>query len=295
MILKKLSLAILTISFTFSYQSAFAHGDLQTKNVKDNIYVIQGKGGNIGLFIGKDGTFLIDDKFAPMSEAILAEIKEAGGEVPKYLLNTHFHADHSGGNENFGKKGSVIIAHDNVRKRLSEGSSIPAFNMDTPPANAPALPTITFSKDMHLHLNNDDVKAIHIENAHTDGDSIIVFKKANVIHTGDVFFNGFFPFIDANNGGNLQGMIKGADTILALANAETKIIPGHGPVGNIDDLKAYREMLSHAHKSLLTLKKQGLSAEQAIEKKPLASLDKQWGGGFLSTDKWIKIVYPAVD
>ena len=286
----------LAISLSFTASTSYSHSnEIKTIQVKDNIYMLQGKGGNIGLFIGEDGTFLIDDQFAPLSHSIIEAIEKAGGEVPKYLLNTHFHGDHTGGNLNFGKQGAVIISHDNVRKRLSEGYTIEAFNMKTPPAKAPALPSITFSKNMNLHLNGEDIKATYLKNGHTDGDSIIQFNKANVIHTGDIFFNGFFPFIDAQHGGNLKGMIAATDYVLGQANADTKIIPGHGPVGNIADLKAYRDMLATAHKALLALKQQGLTAEQAIDKKPLALLDEAWGKGFLATDKWIKIVYPAVD
>ena len=286
----------LALSLSIGASLSYAHSDkIKTIKVKDNIYMLQGKGGNVGLFIGNDGTFLIDDKFAPLSHTIIEAIQGAGGEVPKYLLNTHFHGDHTGGNLNFGKKGAVIISHDNVRKRLSEGYTIAAFKMKTAPAKAPALPSITFSNNMNLHLNGDDIKATHLKNAHTDGDSVILFSKANVIHTGDIFFNGFFPFIDAQHGGNMRGMIAATDHILGLVNKDTKIIPGHGPVGGIDDLKVYREMLVTAHKALLTLKQQGLTAEQAIEKKPLAALEEKWGKGFLSTDKWIKIVYPAID
>lgn len=296
MSMKHSPLAVLSLSLMFATGTVVAaETKITAEKVKDKIYMLHGGGGNVGLFIGADGTFLIDDKFAPMSDAIMTQIKKVGGDTPKYLLNTHFHGDHTGGNHHFGQQGALIISHDNVRKRLQQGSYIAAFDMKTPPAQTPALPVITFSQKMHLHLNGDDVSAIHIPSAHTDGDSIIHFKKANVIHTGDTFFNGFYPFIDAANGGTVKGMIAAADTILALTDGKTKIIPGHGPLANKADLQRFRDMLATAYKSLSTLKNQGLTADQAVQKKPLAALDAQWGNGFLGTDKWIKVVYPALD
>lgn len=259
-----------------------------------NIHMLTGKGGNIGVFSGDDGTFIVDDQFAPLSDKILKAIKSIGGDTPKFLLNTHFHGDHTGGNENFGKKGALIVSHDNVRKRLADGSFIEAFGMEAPPASNTALPVITFSDNMHFHINGDSVKAIHVANAHTDGDSFIHFKKSNVIHAGDVFFNGFYPFIDAAHGGSLRGVINAADAILSLSNASTKIIPGHGPLADKAQLQAYRDMLNTAYDRLLKLKNSGVSVDDAVAKAPLADLEAKWGGGIFTGDKWIKIIYPGV-
>lgn len=259
-----------------------------------NIHMLTGKGGNVGVFTGGDGTFIVDDQFAPLSEKILKAIQSIGGDTPKFLLNTHFHGDHTGGNENFGNKGTLIVSHENVRKRLVNGSFIEAFGMKSPPASKAALPALTFSDSMHFHINGDSVKAVHVANAHTDGDSFIHFKKANVIHAGDIFFNGFYPFIDVAHGGTLKGVIDAADAILSLSNANTKIIPGHGPLGNQAQLQAYRNMLSTVYDRLLKLKNSGASVDDAVVKAPLADLEAKWGGGIFTGDKWIKIIYSGV-
>ncbi len=256
--------------------------------------MLSGQGGNIGLFLGKDGTFVIDDQYAPLTDKILAAIKSVGGDTPRFLINTHFHGDHTGGNENLGNAGTLIVSHENVRKRLVNGSYIGAFSMKSPPANDVALPVLTFSQDMHFYINNESVNAVHVPSAHTDGDSIIHFKNANVVHAGDIFFNGFYPFIDAANGGSLKGTIDAVDSILAVADAKTRIIPGHGPLADKSQLQAYRDMLAIAYARLLKLKNEGVSVEDAVIHDPLADLESQWGGGIFNGEKWIGIIYPAV-
>jgi cyclase len=293
----KLFVTIAAFGFLAGTHSVYAQEtvNITTTSVADNIYMLNGKGGNIGLFIGDDGSFIIDDQFAPLTEKILEAIKSVGGDTPKYLFNTHFHGDHTGGNENLGNKGTLIVSHDNVRQRLADGSFIKAFGMKSAPANKVALPALTFSETMHFHINGDSVNAIHVPNAHTDGDSIIHFKEANVVHAGDVFFNGFYPFIDADHGGSLKGTIKAADAILAITDADSKIIPGHGPLADKAQLQAYRDMLQTAYTRLLKLRNQGLSVEDVIAKKPLTDLEEKWGNGIFTGDKWIGIVYPAVN
>lgn len=281
-----------TLLLSSSVSFAFDDVKITSKEVSKNLHMLVGKGGNVGVFVGKDGTFVIDDQFAPLSNKLMAEIKNVGGDAPKFLLNTHFHGDHSGGNENFGKKGAMIISHDNVRKRLQSGYEIKVFNNVTGPAPAEALPIMTFDSKMHFHINGEDVNAIHVPNAHTDGDSFIHFKKANVIHAGDLFFNGFYPFIDSTNGGSVKGMISAVQAILALCDDDTKIIPGHGPLANKEDLAAYKKMLEFAERSLGNLKSEGLTNAEVKAKKPLKSLDKEWSGGIFSSDKWIDVIYP---
>ena len=288
------NLTFLTLLFSFSSSHAMDEVKITAIPVANNIFMLSGKGGNIGLFTGKDGTFVIDDQFAPLTGKILAAIKSVGGDTPEFLINTHFHGDHTGGNENLGKKGTLIFSHHNVRERLASGSVIKAFGMKTPPAQKSALPVMTYSEDMRFHINGDTVSAMHVPNAHTDGDSFVYFKNANVIHAGDIFFNGFYPFIDPDHGGSLQGMIAAVDTILAMSNAKTKIIPGHGPLADKAQLQAYRDMLSSAYNTLLKLKKTGMSATEAAARMPLEKLDKEWADGMFTSERWINVIYPAV-
>ncbi|PLX80035.1 MAG: MBL fold metallo-hydrolase [Desulfuromonas sp.] len=293
------SLKLSTISFIALLTlagNAFAADEvtIATTEVADQIFMLTGQGGNIGLFTGPDGTFLIDDQYAPLTDKIVAAIKQAGGDWPKFLINTHYHGDHTGGNENLGGKGTLIFAHDNVREQLLSGSYLAAFDKSSPPAPQSALPVVTFAEEITFHLNGDTVHADHVAHAHTDGDSIIHFKQANVIHAGDVFFNGFYPFIDVDHGGTLRGIIIAADKILALADDQTKIIPGHGPLGDKAELSRYRDMLWTAYTLLKALKIAGKTVEEAVEMKPLADLEAEWGDGLFKGDNWIAIIYPGV-
>ena len=296
MSIKTILSAAIAAVYMFPVSTLLAQDDVKINAipVSDNIYMLTGQGGNIGLFLGEDGTFIIDDQFAPLTEKILAAIKSVGGDTPRFLINTHFHGDHTGGNENLGNAGTLIVSHDKVRERLVAGSYIKEFGMNSPPANKAALPVLTFSEDMHFHINGDSVNAVHVPSAHTDGDSIIYFKKANVVHAGDIFFNGFYPFIDAANGGSLRGTIAAVDAMLAATDSKSKIIPGHGPLADKAQLQAYRDMLSIAYARLLKLKNDGVSVEDAVIQDPLSDLEAQWGNGIFSGEKWIRITYPAV-
>lgn len=251
--------------------------------LKDGIHVIQGKGGNIGVSVGDDGVFMIDDQFAPATEAILAQIRTVTDKPVRFLVNTHFHRDHTGGNENLGKAGVLIFAHDNVRERLLGGG-----------ASKAALPVVTFNDTTTFHMNGQTIEVFHVAAAHTDGDSMIHFRDANVIHMGDTFFNGFYPFIDAKSGGSIEGVFAAIDKVLAMADADTVIIPGHGPVGDRDDLVAYREMLTKTRDNLVPLIAQGKSADEIVAMKPNAEFDDSWGGGFLNPERYVRVLHAAL-
>ena len=269
--------------------------EYQTIQVKDNLYAMIAEGGNLVVSIGEEGTFLIDDQFAPLTEKLITEIKKVGGDIPRFLINTHWHYDHTGGNENLGKAGTLIVAHDNVRKRLSVDNMLTAFNAQIPASPKEALPVITFSTDTSFHLNGETIYARHVHNAHTDGASVVHFKNANVIHAGDVWFNGFYPFIDVEHGGSLAGMIEAASTIINMADDNTVIIPGHGFVGDKAALVVYRNMLSDVLSRLRKLKAEGKTTDEAVAAKPTQELDAIWGDGFLKPDQWVSIIYSGLE
>jgi len=262
--------------------------------IRDGIYMLTGQGGNIGLSIGTDGVFMIDDQFAPLTAKIKAAIATLSDQPIRFVMNTHWHFDHTGGNENLGREGVVIVAHDHVRERMSHDNFITAFNKKIPASPDIALPAVTFNDRMTFHVNQRTIHISHHRNAHTDGDSIVVFKKANVIHTGDIFFNGLYPFIDASSHGSINGMIKTVEHILSLANAQTKIIPGHGPLANKADLATYRDMLITVRKRMQTLIDQGKTLDEIIAIKPNQDFDATWGTGFLNPEAFLSVLYSVM-
>lgn len=265
----KLKLAVLSLLATIPCQVFSQEAELTQTQVKDTFYMLSGDGGNIGVFIGDDGTFVIDDQMAPVVPVMMEKIKKLGGDTPNFLINTHFHFDHTGGNENIGKLGSTIYSHHNTRARLVTGAEFPAFDVMIPPAPKIALPVVTFSKDMHFHINDDTLRAVHFPAAHTDGDSVVFFDKLNVLHTGDIFFNGLYPFIDTRHGGSLAGVIAAVQQLLEMTNKDTKIIPGHGPLATRTDLKAYHDLLVFTQNTFTDAASEGLSVDALIAKKPL--------------------------
>ncbi|MDO9459175.1 MAG: MBL fold metallo-hydrolase [Alphaproteobacteria bacterium] len=275
-------------------QQDFSKVEITTTKLSDTLYMLMGAGGNIGVSAGADGVYLIDDQYAPLSEKIMAAVKAISDKPVKYVVNTHWHGDHTGGNENFGKAGATIIAHEAVRARMAKGGELAAFKMAVPPAAAGALPVITFDDMIALHQNGETARVIHVDPAHTDGDAIIHWPSANVIHTGDTFVNGVFPFVDTSSGGKLDGIIKSADTVLALADDKTKIIPGHGPLATRADLVRFRAMVVTVRERVTAAKAAGKTAEEWAASKPLADLDADWGKGFLPVDKFTQIVFDAI-
>jgi cyclase len=272
-------------------QQDFSQVEIQTQKLADSVYMLTGAGGNIGVSVGEDAVFVIDDQFAPLTPKIQAAIAKITDKPVKFVLNTHWHFDHTGGNENLGKGGALIIAHENVRKRLSVEGFIEFLGMKTKPEPKAALPVITFTRDLTFHINGDEVFAHHVARAHTDGDAIVQFRKSNVIHMGDTFFNKLYPFIDTSSGGTVGGVIAAADLVLRLADDDTKIIPGHGPLGAKADLEAYREMLASVSGRVRQLVRQGRTLEQVLAAKPSAKYDEVWGKGFLPPEKFVAMLY----
>lgn len=275
-------------------QQDFSTVEIETVPVADGVYMLVGSGGNIGLSIGEDGAFVIDDQFAPLSEKIMAAIAAVTDADVKFLVNTHFHGDHVGGNEAFGAAGAVIIAHENVRARMSTDQFREIFNQPIPASPVGALPILTFSDEMTFHWNGDTIRAIHVAPAHTDGDTILYFQNANVIHMGDTFFNGFYPFIDVSSGGDIDGIIAAGYRALAIANEDTAIIPGHGPLSDAAGLAAWLEMLKVTRVNMQSLIDQGLSEDEAVAARPTAESDEQYGGGFMNPENYNRLLYQSL-
>ncbi len=272
-------------------QQDFSKVEVTSEKIAEGVYMLKGAGGNIGLSVGADTAFLIDDQYAPLTPKVKAAVAALTSKPVRFVLNTHWHGDHTGGNKDLGESGTLIVAHENVRKRMSTDQFIEAFGMKEPAADPAALPVVTFTDAVTFHLNGDEIYAFHVAPAHTDGDSVVQFRKANVLHGGDTFFNGMYPFIDLSSGGSVNGMIAAADRMLALAGEGTKIIPGHGPLGTKADLKAYRDMLATSRDRVAALVKAGQTLEQVTAAKPTADLDAKWGQGFIKPDPWVSILY----
>jgi cyclase len=247
--------------------------------VSQNVYMLRGAGGNIGLAVGDDAVFVIDDQYAPLTRKILAAIATITPKPVRFVVNTHWHMDHVGGNETLGQEGALIYAHENVRRRMSVEGFIEAMNAHVPASPKVALPVVTFTDAVTFHINGDSVRVVHVPPAHTDGDAIIHFTKANVIHMGDTFHNAGLPFADLSSGGSLQGFITAADKVLAMSNAETKIIPGHGPLADRARLKMYRDMVIALRDRVRTLMSTGKTVEQIIELNIGAAYAKEFPGG----------------
>lgn len=274
-----------------SQQTDYSKVQIQTIPVQEGIYMLMGEGGNIGVSVGNDGILMIDSQFAPLTNKIKTALKKINKQPIRFLVNTHWHFDHVGGNENLGASGVTIIAHENVRKRLSTEQFIAAFNMKVAPLKKEGLPQITFDDEMTFNLNNNTIYMFHVDPAHTDGDSVIHFKEQNVIHTGDLYFNGMYPFIDTSTGGSITGMIAASNELLAICNSETKVIPGHGNLSNCEEMKTYKTMLETVKNLVEKAIAQGISQEDFIKSKPTANLDKTWGNGFLKPEQFLTIVY----
>ena len=283
------------ISFSVYGQRDWDKVTITSEQLSDNIYVLFGSGGNIGLVVGNENAYLIDDQFAPLSNKILAHIESLTDKPIKWVLNTHWHGDHTGGNENFAKAGALIIAHENVRKRMSTKQERSGGRV-TEPSPLEALPVITFNDKMTLYLDNGHtMHAMHVNDAHTDGDSYYYFPEDNVLHMGDNFFLGRYPFIDLNSGGDVDGLISNVTMALAMIDDETKIIPGHGAIGSKNDLKAYLNVITTIRDRVVKARSEGKTLEQTQQ----LGLSKEWDGshgqGFINADRIVEFIYKSAD
>jgi len=284
-----LALCLLIAAACAQQQPDFSKVEIKVTKVAGTVYMLQGMGGNIGVCAGEDGILIVDDQYAPLAEKIRAALKGISDKPVKFVLNTHFHSDHTGGNAYFGEN-APIIAHDNVRKRLESGGTIKAFNMQIPPAPKAALPVVTFDDKLKLYFNGEDIRAIHFPHGHTDGDIVIFFPQSNVVHMGDDFFAGMFPFVDLDSGGSVQGLIADLAQIIPMLPPDVKVIPGHGPLSNLDDLKKFEDMLRGTTATVASAMKQGKTLEQMKQENVLANY-ADWGKGFINPDRFTEIIY----
>ena len=278
----------------FAQQQDFSAVQIQTLELADGLYMLTGEGGNIALTTGPDGSVLVDTQYAPLNAKILAAVRAAGGGDVTYVINTHWHGDHTGGNEPLGQAGAVIIAHDNVLVRMSAEQFMAAFNQRVPPSPAVARPVVTFPTRTTFHLNGNVVNVVHVENAHTDGDSIVHFANANVIHTGDTYMKDTYPFIDVSSMGSIDGFIAGAAAVLARSDANTKIIPGHGALANKADMQRFHDMLVKVRSNIQILITQGRTEDEVVAAKPTAEFDAAWGTGFMNPENFTRFAYQSL-
>jgi glyoxylase-like metal-dependent hydrolase (beta-lactamase superfamily II) len=264
---------------------------IETAAVAPGVHVLYGNGGNIGVSVGDDGVILIDDQVANLTPPVLEALAKLHPEHPRFVINTHWHHDHTGGNEQLAGQGSVVVAHDQVRARMSADNFSEFFKRTTPASPRAALPVVTFNDSLSLHVNGGELRGIHVRAAHTDGDVFIHLRDANVIHTGDLMFAGLYPFIDIDSGGTVAGTIAAVDQMLALADDSTKIIPGHGKVTDRAGLAEYRSMLAITSARMAELVRAGRTLEQVLAAKPFADYDDSLSWSFITAERYVQILY----
>ncbi len=282
-----------TIATPAAAQQDFSKVEIKVERLAPGVAVLFGAGGNIGLSYGEDGNVIIDDQFAPLAPKIIAAVKSLDPDPIKFLINTHWHGDHTGGNVAFGEAGAIIVAHDNVRRRMSVDTFSKQMNETLKATPKAGLPVVTFARGVTFHLNGDDIQVTHVDNAHTDGDSLVYWAKANVIHMGDTFFfKATYPYIDRESGGSIDGMIAAAKTGLGIVKPGGKVIPGHGPVATREDLQAYYNMLVDIRAKVAAGIRAGRTKAQVIASKPTAPYDgKVATNGFIKPDRFVETMY----
>jgi cyclase len=285
------ALAIFLVPVSFAQEDQVEY---IATSLSPTVTMIKGRGGNIAVSAGEDGVFIIDDQVEPLTDQLLASISKVSDQPIRFVINTHYHGDHVGGNETLGKAGSVIIAHDNIRHRMSSDQVSIFFDETTPTWPQDSLPIITFNDRVTLHLNGEEVTAIHVPRGHTDGDSIVHFPDSNVIHMGDIFFNGLYPFIDLDGGGSIQGTIAAVELGIGMADDETQIIPGHGPMSDLSGMQEYLAFLISARDRVQALIDQGMSLQQAVAAKPTADWDEILGKVWITPEQWVTFIYNSL-
>lgn len=288
--LKTLAIGALIISASATAQGRFDKVEIKTTKLSEHTYMLQGAGGNIGVSIGEDGVFVIDDQFAPLSEKILTAIKALSDKPLRFLVNTHFHGDHTGGNENMAEAGATIIAHDNVKKRLESKQRDGNYNPKE------ALPVITFNDKLSITINNESVAVFHAANAHTDGDALLYFTQSNVLHTGDTYFNSRYPYIDLNSGGSVQGYIEAVRKGLMVIDENTKIIPGHGQVSNLKEYKKFLNMLETIRDKTQKAIDNGKTEDEVKADSSITETYDTlgYGSGFINSEKMRETFYKSL-
>lgn len=292
--MRKLIMLAVLAAAPAAAQRDFSKVEIRTERVAPGVHVLFGAGGNIGVSTGPDGTFIIDDQFAPLTPRIQAALAKLSDKPARFVLNTHWHFDHTGGNENFGKAGTLIVAHDNVRVRMSSDQFVEAVQMKVPASPPAALPVVTFDATTTFHINGDAIRAVHVPNAHTDGDSLVHFTKANVVHMGDTYFSNGYPFVDLSSGGSLEGLLAAHAKALAMGNDATRYIAGHGPVTGKAELAAYRAMVADIVGKVRAGIAAGRSVDQIVASKPSAAYDARFGTAFIKPDQFVRTVHASL-
>jgi cyclase len=285
--------------FAAAQDQDFSKVQIKVTKVSGNIYMLEGAGGNIAASVGEDGIVIVDDEYAPLAEKIAAALKAIGvtDKPVRFVINTHYHGDHTGGNLPFATGGSTVIAQDNVRKRLESGGKAGnggSVAMDVKPAAKGALPIITFEHDVTVHLNGEDIRALHFPAGHTDGDAIIFFPKANVVHMGDDYVRYGYPFIDVTAGGSVQGMIAACEKVATMLPGDVKVIPGHGQISNLNEVREYVTMMTETSAAVQAAIKSGKSVDQMKKEKILAAWDKKYSNDFINSDVFIETLYNSL-
>jgi cyclase len=286
-------LAITLLTGTANAQE-IPDNDVVIIELAPGIHVLMGVGGNIGVSSGDDGVFIIDDDMPPLANKIEAAVRSIRDEPVRMVFNTHWHFDHTGGNQHFGSQGALIVAHDNVRERMGSKQFSALFNSETPASPKEALPVVTFDQTITFHLNGETIKAMHVPLGHTDGDAVLFFESANIVHMGDLFFNEMYPVIDISAGGSAWGMIDAIDTVLPLLNEDTIIIPGHGAVAGIEELKAFQTMLKKVSLRIQLLIEDGKSVDEIIVLQPTVNYDGAWTWDFMPPERFARLIYDSL-